>query len=364
MAGSVEYCTATVAGTVLAETADWTADDGSANAGGLLGFSYGGNMNTCDVTIDGTVKAVSVPETGAESALTGAAAGGLSGGYQADKLVACSAIVNGTVAAEGCGTVYAGGVIGSQNNGGYGASGLSATIAGTVSAINHNTTASKSIAYAGGVYGQASYQNSYSVLATSHADVTGTISSTSGKAGYAGGVVGGSGSIMGCYANIGSTGVIKCDAPTLANVGGVVGLPTTSLAACYSVVEGKLVVGESKSASLGGVVGGISATKRNRKQVVSCYTLYTGSYEAPEGAKVGAVVGNAGNYVDVLADYWYTTNETLTGTEDYKLAERSETALKEAATTMNAELEGSDYSTVSYSYDEESNTLTVSVSEE
>lgn len=363
--GSIAYCVANITGQVKADCGTTTTTtESSANAGGLIGYSFGGSVQQCVATIDGTVSAYAVPESGAESSYATAAAGGLCGGYAADTNALNSVTVNGSVTAEGCATAAAGGVIGHQNNAGYAGNGLTATIAGTVSAIGHNSSASKSIAYAGGVYGYGTFQTSVSAISYCSAAISGTISAKNEKAAYAGGVVGGAASVITSHATISSNGKISADAPTLANCGGVVGLPSSSVAACYAIVDGQLSVGESAAASVGGVLGGISGNKRSAKNVTGCYALINGTLSAPEEGNVGGVTGKLGNYCNLLGSYWWCSTDAVKGAfsddegDDYKFASRDEAGLTAVLDDMNTALEEGDY-TCKYVYDSESNTLVV-----
>lgn len=356
-AGTITGNSATVEGTVYATTGDYTTDDATANAGGLIGVSYGGSVSESAVSVSGNVLAGAFPTENAESSLAVASAGGLCGAYAADQLGNCNVTVSGTVGAEGCGCTYTGGVIGQQNNGGYGASNLYANISGTISAINHGTSGAKRIAYAGGIYGMSSYQVSTPALSLCSVDLSGGILANGAVAGYAGGVAGSSTGAVACSANIASTGSLSVEGANIANVGGVVGMGNGNFIACYSVVDGTIYRTESKAGGLGGIIGGISGSKRSMKQILAGYTIYNGKVSAPEDSSIGAIAGSLGNYVDVLSSYWYSQNESVTGEDDYKIAARDEASLTAAATAMNEEIEGDGQYTVKYVYDSESNSL-------
>lgn len=361
--GSLAYCVANITGQVKADCgATTTTEESSANAGGLIGYSFGGSVQQCVATIDGLISAYAVPESGAESSFATAAAGGLCGGYAADQNAQNTVTVNGSVLAEGGSSTAAGGVIGMQNNAGYSGSGLTATVAGTISAIGHNSSASKSIAYAGGIYGYGTFQTSVSAISYCTATISGTISAKNEKAAYAGGIAGGTAQVTACHATISQTGKISADAPTLANCGGVVGLPSSNVGACYAIVDGQLTVGESNAAAVGGVIGGISGSRRSAKNITGCYALINGTLSGPEAATVGAVTGKLGSYCNLLGSYWWSSSDTVKGAfsddegDDYKFASRDEAGLTAVLDDMNTALEEGDYA-CKYVYDSESNSL-------
>ncbi len=366
-AGSVVACVTDVEGLVSAGCGQFTTQNSSANAGGMVGNSFGGSHSGCSASIAGKVKAYAVPETDAASSFASASAGGMCGGYAADQNANNTVSITGEVAAEGCGTSAAGGMVGLQTNAGYGASSLKATVSGKVSALNHGTDGSKMLAYAGGVYGAASFQFSTAQLADCSSDVTGEISAKAGVAAYAGGVAGSASATVGDRATIASTGKVAADAPTFATCGGVIGNALGNSCACYSVIDGALSVSEATSGSqVGGVIGSMSGNKRSRKSALACYTLVSGSVNGGEGSAIGAITGQCTAYSMPETCYWWSGNDTVksdtgidTETADGKLESRDEASLKTAMDSMNTAIEENGSYTCKYAYNAETGILDV-----
>lgn len=358
--GSIEACKAAVAGCVTAESGPQTSANASASAGGLIGNSFGGNVIGCEIEIDGDVKAYSVPETGAETSFSTAAAGGLSGAYSADTNSSNTITVRGSVKAEGCGITAAAGAVGMQDKAGYGASNISTDIAGTVNALNHGTSASKMLAYAGGVYGCATFQMSSAMLSGCSSVISGTVSSTAGVAAYSGGVAGSSAGAAGDYAMITSTGKVSADAPTFAACGGVIGNAMASSGACYAVIDGQLSVSDAEQGTqIGGVFGAMAGSKFAKKSAIACCALIGGTVEAGEKSYVGGITGMCNGYSMPTNSYWWSTDESIvkhdTGAgeaADYKLAALNKDSLTAAMETMNAAIDENGSYNYKYVYDE------------
>ncbi len=365
-AGSVESCTTMVDGLVAADCGQYTTTNSSANAGGMVGNSFGGSLNGCSTTVGGSVLAYAVPEADAESSYASASAGGMCGGYAADQNTNNTAVITGEVGAEGCGTSAAGGMVGLQTNAGYGASGISTSVSGKVVALNHGTQGSKMLAYAGGVYGAASFQFASAQLANSSSDIAGEISAQAGVAAYAGGVAGSASATVADRAKIASTGKVKASAPTFATCGGVVGNALGNSCACYSIVDGTLSVSEANSGSqVGGVIGSMSGNKRSRKSALACYSLIGGSLTGGESSAIGAITGQCNAYSMPESCYWWSGSETvksLTGIDeatDGKLDARDAAALTTAMEAMNTAIDDNGSYTCKYTYNAETGTLDV-----
>ena len=365
-AGSVTNCSTTVEGLVNADCGQFTTTNSSANAGGMVGNSFGGSLTGCTASVGGKVQAYAVPDTDAASSYASASAGGMCGSYAADQNANNTVSVTGDVCAEGCGTSAAGGMVGNQTNAGYGASGIHTAISGTVSALNHGTEGSKMLAYAGGVYGTASFQYASAQLADCSSNVSGEISAKANVAAYAGGVAGSASATVADHATITSTGKVTADAPIFATCGGVIGNALASSCACYSIIDGSLSVSAAESGSqVGCVFGSMSGSKRSRKSALACYTLVEGSVTGGEESAIGAITGQCTAYSMPETCYWWSGNEAVksdTGADeaaDGKLDSRDESTLKTAMETMNAAIEDNGSYTCKYTYNAETGMLEV-----
>ena len=369
-AGSVTECEATVDGDVLADTRSFLVTDGVANAAALVGNSFGGSITDSKATVSGCIKAVTYPETDAATdgatIYASANAGALAGAYGADQNANNSVTVSGTILAEGASITSAGGVIGAQSYNGYGAGNLSAKITSTakITAINHGTDGQKLLAYAGGIYGMATFQTTGGTLSGCTAEIDGEILAKSDVTAYVGGIAGTCYQCVNNHALISSTAKIAADAPTFTTCGGVLGNALGNMAACYAIVGGQLSATDATQASLvGGVVGSMSGTKKNHRSAISCYSLLGGTLSGGETTVIGGVVGKSSAYSAPTTSYWYSANDNVkgeTGTDessDYKIASRDEASLTTAMEAMNATLGEYDEYAWHYEYDATTNSL-------
>lgn len=364
-AGTITNCKAVIDGEVNANGTIGASGSSSAMAGGIGGSLFGSVMQDCNVAVaqTGVISANGVRES-SESSTSSALAGGLAASYGSDMLLQNTADVKGSIVATADNVVEAAGGVAQIRRAGYGTTGVSVDISGSVKAISKATEnlASSDGAYAGGVLGECSYQTSTGATADCSANITGTIEAVHPQAAIVGGVAGSCVNPRRSFSVIGQTGKLLAneeEGTGLMSIGGVVGMVSAGTAmGCYSINKGEIKAAlSSGNVTIGGVVGAAKGTtKYSRKYINACYTLQYGSMAGGEGAVVGAVAGLTGRYTTYTSSYWYDGNGSLTGhiggSEDstYKLADDTKATLETAATEMNTVL--TENSAGSYSYSE------------
>lgn len=372
--GNILYNKAIIDGTILAEIKPMNEDaefgNASAHAGGICGASQGANIGACDVEINGSIHAKSKKSSGEGVIHTVAYAGGVAGVYGADVFGNCNISISGSVKAEADDMACAGGAIANQTRAGYGASALHATISGEILATASSSGNSSDAAYAGGLYGMASFQ----MGGIQDADVTlnGKIIAEHPQIAMVGGIAGSTMSLTRCWTVINENGLLSVQGGTAgASCGGITGnLLSGNMYGCYFICKGKIEANSEtatgrNSINIGGIAGVANGTRIARKGLISCYSLIAGSMAA-NGTTVfaGGIVGMSGAYTTIRSTYWHSASDDIKGhsgamgeSDQYKMPDASQTSLEAAAEDMNATLE--DYGYGYYFYREKDKCLNI-----
>lgn len=376
LSGVIDSCNVYIAGKISSNSTVGTSGQAAAMAGGIGGSLFGSVLQNSKTTVSqtGAIIANGVRET-SDEASANAYAGGLAGTYGSDMLLYDTADVQGQIEATADNMVEAAGGVAQIRRAGYGTSGISVNVSGSIKAVSKAASclSSSDGAYAGGVFGEASYQTSTGATADCDANISGTVQAVHSQAAIVGGIAGSCVNPKRCYSIIDTTGKLlanETSCESVISIGGVTGMVTSGYAmGCYSINKGEIKAASStKAVTLGGVVGAASGTKYSKKQITACYTLQYGSISGGEEAVIGAVTGLTGRYTTYTSSYWYASDSTLTGhiggsaDETYKLADDSKSSLETAATEMNTVL--AEYEAGSYSYSDSYGYLTIKKPEE
>lgn len=363
-AGMMESDKATVAGAVSATSGAATTELSAVCAGGLVGNSFGGTVANSAVSVGGTIAAKSVlADAGGFG--PSAAAGGLAGAYSADACSGNAVSLSGSITAEGQGGSSAGGVVGSQQNAGYGASNLTATIeaTGSVRATDHGREQS-SQASAGGVYGRATFQTNSALLSGCTAAVAGTVEADAQIAAFAGGVAGNAGATLRDMAHIAATGKVSARGASFTACGGVAGNALGSSWACCAVIDGQLSASAAEESSqAGGVFGAMAGNRMKPRTATACYALVGGSIAGGNGTSVGALTGAASSMSQPKASFWWASGSSLSSavgnipTTEGRMAARDIASLTAAMEAMNEALAASDHPDCAFTLDNENTWL-------
>lgn len=362
--GTIQYCTANIDGKILAETKpldeyntlDYTGV--SAMAGGICATSQGTSIGICNVTVNGSIHAKSIRNAPDGIIRTMANAGGISGYFGADALTTCNILVKGSIIAEADNAANAAGAVGSQTQAGYGANALHVIVSGEISAISNplSQPESNDAAYAGGIYGNGSFQMG-NVL---DADVIiqGKITAKHPQMAMAGGIAG---SIMGpirCWTMIEPNGTLEALGGTAgASCGGITGnLSKGNIAACYTVCKGTMAARSETATSrspvtTGGIVGVASGNRMMKKSIIGCYSLLEGTVTATGAAAfTGGIAGMNNTYATLNTTYWWSSSDAIKGhsgamgiSDLYKMTDNSQSSLEAAAQELNTMLDNYGY---------------------
>lgn len=320
-----------------------------AAAGGAVGNNFGLVVSDAYVSVAGKVAAAGNGFRGSS-----VAAGGLAGSNAADAVGGVEIDLKGEIVATDGETVCAAGGIASQQNAGYGVSGISVRT-GEGSRIAGLTEVSA--AYVGGVQGRVSYQNPATTGACS-ADLAGKLEAEAPEFAIAGGVGGSTVGMNRCRAIFRESAEVRVVSPANAAFGGVLGNASSgNVYACYAILDGVVKVGGEGVAAIAGGVSGVWLGNRMSKRYMSgCYAIVRGTI-ATEGSVSSSLFGGiAGNktspYGYVNSCFWWCDNNSVTGIfgngdeQTGRLAGLAETDWTAAAEEMNAAI--ADYGTYRY----------------
>ena len=362
--GTITSCNADIYGIISSECPETAVNalSPTAIAGGLIGSSFGGSIGNCRILISGDI--IALCEHADTDDIGSALAGGISGSYAADAFGNNNVEISGNITARGVNSASAGGAVGSQNNAGYGASQLDVNLSGNISSETFGNGLSDA-AYSGGIYGRASFQ--MGDISDSYAVISGSISAKSTVFAGTGGVAGTSSTVTRSWAICSESGMLSAESDNNdAVTGGVSGIITSgNIVGCYSILDGEMrAVSSNGGGYIGGIAGAMSGNMMRAKYAISCYSLSDCTVSlSGTPAMTGAIVGLNNRYGTLNTCYWHSGNDSFTGhsgaegaSDLYKLADRSQASLEEAAAAMNEILTG--YSS-QYTYDNSTGWLIV-----
>ena len=204
-------------------------------------------------------------------------------------------------------------------------------------------------------------------ISDSYAVISGSISAKSTVFAGTGGVAGTSSTVTRSWAICSESGMLSAESDNNdAVTGGVSGIITSgNIVGCYSILDGEMrAVSSNGGGYIGGIAGAMSGNMMRAKYAISCYSLSDCTVSlSGTPAMTGAIVGLNNRYGTLNTCYWHSGNDSFTGhsgaegaSDLYKLADRSQASLEEAAAAMNEILTG--YSS-QYTYDNSTGWLTV-----
>lgn len=363
--GSIQYCSAIINGSILAETkpinpsAEASLYNSSAFAGGICGSSSGAVIGGCEIIINGTLHAISKKPSKEANINTIASAGGVVGSYGADILGNCNILITGSVKAEADNMANAGGAVGIQTRAGYGASSLHATISGEIIAnVNSGVHGGSDASYAGGIYGTGSFQSPSGSLQDSDVTIKGKVIATHPQMAMSGGIAGSMMTLIRCWTVIDKDGLLEAKGGVAgASCGGITGnLLNGNIYGSYTICKG-LMNAEAETATgrntinMGGIAGVANGNRLSRRILTGCYSLIEGTMSATGPTTfIGGIAGLSSNYTTMNATYWWSASDAITGhsgamgtSDTFKIPDTSQASLEEAAQNMNTPLDNYGY---------------------